>query len=113
VQNGQAVGSGGGGGTAGNGGNGSSTGNGGPSGGGPSASNGASSSPSVDPLTGQVLSGGSGGGNPQAVYAQPVSVAGNSDQQITLATLTVLELLAAVTAPALVGIWLQRRRKRD
>ncbi|HEV2636364.1 MAG TPA: substrate-binding domain-containing protein [Actinocrinis sp.] len=46
------------------------------------------------------------------VYAVPVTVEAASDQQMTLATLTVLELLAAVAAPAVVGIWLQRRRKR-
>lgn len=116
VQNGKAVSTGGSGGSGGNSGNGggnggSGTGTGGGGNGAAGGANGASGSPSVDANTGQVLSGGSGSGV-QAVDAQPVSVAASSDQQVTLAVLTVLELLAAVSAPALVGIWLQRRRKR-
>jgi phosphate ABC transporter phosphate-binding protein len=76
-----------------------------------SATSGPSSGASVDPNTGQVLSGGNGS-VAQNVYAQPVSVASRPAQQWVLGALTALELLAAVTAPAVVGLWLQRRRKR-
>ncbi|HEV2343751.1 MAG TPA: substrate-binding domain-containing protein [Actinocrinis sp.] len=118
VRNGEAVntgsGSGTGGGSGGSGGNGTT---GGPtSGAGPSSSaagNGAGSGGgTIDPNTGQILTSGFNNGGPQAVYAEPVAVAGSSDQQIILAILTVLELLAAIAVPSSIGIWLQRRRKQ-
>ena len=61
---------------------------------------------------GQGAAAGPGTANNSQVYAEPVTVEAASDQQLTLATLTVLELLAAIAAPVLVGTWLQRRRKR-
>lgn len=47
-----------------------------------------------------------------SVQAVPVMVSAASDQQLTVASLTVLEVIAAVLAPALLGAWLRGRRKR-
>jgi ABC-type phosphate transport system substrate-binding protein len=80
--------------------------------GGTNASPGAVGSTGGAGQAGAGIGSGTGTGQSGPVYAVPVTVATASDQQITLAGLTVLELLAAVTAPALLGAWLQRRRKR-
>jgi ABC-type phosphate transport system substrate-binding protein len=81
---------------------------------GPNANNpSAAASGAIDPNTGQVLGASNAQGSNQPVYAESVSVAGRPSQQVLLATLTALELLAAIAAPAVVGVWLQRRRKRD
>lgn len=78
-----------------------------PTGSGPSAGPGAS----FDPNSGQYV-GPSTGGSAQPIYAEPVAVASRPAEQSLLATLTVLEILAAVCAPVFVGAWVQRRRKR-
>jgi len=80
--------------------------------GGPSATAGAGPSASFDPNTGQFVGGGNGTAGSQDIAAEPVAVAARPDEQSLLAALTVLEILAAVSAPVAVGAWLQRRRKR-
>jgi hypothetical protein len=55
-------------------------------------------------------SNGSNGANNAA--SSVVDVANSTDQQWLFATLTALEILGAVAAPALVGFWLQRRRRQ-
>jgi phosphate ABC transporter phosphate-binding protein len=78
----------------------------------PAATGGATAKASFDPDTGQEVDTGSTSGSAQAIAAEPVSVAGRPNEEALLATLTVLEILAAVCAPVLVGAWVQRRRKR-
>lgn len=71
----------------------------------------ANSSPSVNPITGQQIQ-----NNPtsaaQNIQAEPVAVASRPDEEAFLSTLTVLEILAAISAPVVVGALVQRRRKR-
>ena len=83
----------------------------------PAAANGAATGgptakASFDPNTGQEVGTGSNSGSPQSIAAEPVMVASRPSEEALLATLTVLEILAAVCAPVLVGAWVQRRRKR-
>jgi ABC-type phosphate transport system substrate-binding protein len=79
-------------------------------GGGGPAGSATSSAPRVDPNTGQVL------GDAQAVdnaaLAQSVSLAARPEQRWLLSSLTALEIVGAVIAPALLGAWWARRRKR-
>jgi ABC-type phosphate transport system substrate-binding protein len=66
---------------------------------------------SVNPNTGQV---GPGGGTSSAnsdVYAQPVGLASRPAEQWVFGVLTALELIAVVTVPVLLGLWLQRVRR--
>ena len=114
VQNGKAVAAGSsGGGSGNNAGSGNGTGNGNAQNPGAHASTGPSTGPSAsyDPNTGQLVSVGPSG-SAQPIYAEPVAVASRPNEQTLLATLTVLEILAAICAPVFVGAWLQRRRKR-
>jgi ABC-type phosphate transport system substrate-binding protein len=67
---------------------------------------------SFDPDTGRLVSTGTGTGSPQSIAAEPVMVAGRPSEESLLASLTVIEILAAICAPVLVGAWVQRRRKR-
>jgi phosphate ABC transporter phosphate-binding protein len=77
------------------------------------AAGGAAPKSSFDPNTGQeVGSGSNSSASAQSIDAEPVAVASRPDEESVLATLTVLEILAAVSAPVLVGAWIQRRRKR-
>jgi hypothetical protein len=76
------------------------------------AATGATGKASIDPNTGQEVGAGSNSGSPQSIAAEPVMVAGRPEEESLLAVLTVLEILAAVCAPVLVGAWVQRRRKR-
>jgi phosphate ABC transporter phosphate-binding protein len=74
---------------------------------------GASPRASYDPVTGQEVTVGGGATDAaQPVYAEPVAVASRPQEESVLAGLSVLELLAVVSAPVLVGAWAQRRRKR-
>lgn len=115
VVNGQPVGTGGnnsGGGGSNSGGGNSGNGNASnPNASGPSAA-GPKASASYNPVTGQYAGSGSSNSGPQNINAEPVAVASRPGEEIVLSTLTVLEILAAVAAPVLVGAWLQRRRKR-
>jgi phosphate ABC transporter phosphate-binding protein len=92
---------------AGNSGNGNA---GNPNSGNPTASAGAGAS--FNPVTGQYAGATSSGGAMQNINAEPVAVASRPNEETLLSTLTVLEILAAVSAPVVVGAWVARRRKR-
>jgi ABC-type phosphate transport system substrate-binding protein len=64
------------------------------------------STPSINPNTGQVLSGASLGGT--NVPAQQVSLASRPATQWLLGTLTAILLLAVLVVPVVLGTWLQR-----
>jgi ABC-type phosphate transport system substrate-binding protein len=72
---------------------------------------GGSGGASIDPNTGQVI-GGSGGGAANEAYATSVALGARPEEQWLLSTLTALELVGAVAAPSVFGLWLARRRKR-
>ena len=61
---------------------------------------------------GTASGGGTVGGNGTEVFTEPVAVASSPYKQTLLAVLTVVELLAAITAPILVGLLLRRRRNQ-
>jgi len=64
---------------------------------------------SINPNTGQ-LTGATGSG--AQINAQPVSLSGTAPQEAWLfAGLIVLALLGAIAAPAVIGSWLERRRR--
>jgi ABC-type phosphate transport system substrate-binding protein len=71
----------------------------------------ANSVPSVNPLTGQQVQTNPTSGA-QNIQAETVAVASRPDEEVLLSTLTVLEILAAISAPVVVGALVQRRRKR-
>jgi hypothetical protein len=71
----------------------------------------ANSSPSVNPITGQQIQNNATSAA-QNIQAEPVAVASRPDEEAVLSTLTVLEILAAISAPVVVGAVVQRRRKR-
>jgi phosphate ABC transporter phosphate-binding protein len=71
----------------------------------------ANSSPSVNPITGQQIQSNATSAA-QNIQAEPVAVASRPDEEAFLSTLTVLEILAAISAPVVVGALVQRRRKR-
>jgi ABC-type phosphate transport system substrate-binding protein len=96
-----------GGGSGGSAGKGGAAGAGGTAAGGPAS---AAGGPSIDPNTGQVI-GGSGGTGVDA-YAAPVALAGRPEDQWLFSVLTAVEILGAVAAPAVLGAWWARRRKR-
>jgi hypothetical protein len=79
---------------------------------GASATASAGAGASFNPVTGQYAGATSSANSAQNINAEPVAVAGRPNEETLLSTLTVLELLAAVSAPVLVGAWVHRRRKR-
>jgi ABC-type phosphate transport system substrate-binding protein len=81
----------------------------GPGGAGGTGPNGGVPAGSVDPNTGQVI--GSDGSTGTA-YAASVGLTGHPEQLWLLGTLTALELIGAVVAPTLLGVWWTRRRRQ-
>ena len=77
---------------------------------GPGAAAAAGGGPTVDPNTGAVI-GGAQNASTDA-YAQPVALAARPEGRWLFSTLTAIEILGAVAAPALLGAWWARRRKR-
>jgi hypothetical protein len=75
------------------------------------ASPGASSSAGVDTDTGQPLGSNNAAGGGAALMARETATRRAADTALTV--LTVLELAAALTAPAVLGAWLRRRRTRS
>ncbi len=98
----------------GTGGTGAGNGTGGTGAGNGTGGNGASTG-KIDPVTGvaDTANGTNVSANGQAVYASPVSLSNRTGGNTLYAILTALELLAAVLTPAVLGIWLQRRRRAD
>lgn len=80
-----------------------------PTGGGPGGPNGTNLVGAIDPNTGQVLG---GNGATGTAYAESVALAGRPEQQWLLASLTALELIGAIVAPTLLGVWWARRRRQ-
>ncbi|MBN9618880.1 MAG: substrate-binding domain-containing protein [Actinobacteria bacterium] len=76
-----------------------------------SAAGGHGARPSVDPVTGQLVNQNGTGTDGNAASAVPVSLDDRSSGRTLFSILTAVELLAAVTVPAALGIWLQRRRR--
>ena len=82
----------------------------GTSGGKNTATSGPGSGEKINPNTGQVVSGTQAANTD--VYAQPVGLASQPQEQWLFSVLTGLELLAVIAVPTALGTWLQRGRRR-
>lgn len=71
--------------------------------------NNANANANADPIA--AANSGNGGASAQELSAQTVSLRDDAPNTALFSILTGLEILAALLAPALLGIWLQRRRR--